>query len=209
MTAAYQYDLTYLRRGVYGTPVNAHSAGSNFARFGPNDPSLFRYRYPGNFVGQTIHVKLPAFNIFGQSLQDLSTLTADTYVLTGAGAVASVTVPIQYLGIPQATQPIARYTFGEAVSFAANLAGSFCTGGTVATAAQIMDIAKNGTNFGTGRPRAPCRTGTRLHLRRCVDDHAKSDRRHAGEYSGISPARWSNAPAGLPRHQDFRSPGQP
>jgi len=31
-----------------------------FARFGPNDPSLFRYRYPASFIGQTIHVKLPA-----------------------------------------------------------------------------------------------------------------------------------------------------
>jgi hypothetical protein len=149
LTAAYRYDLTYLRRGVYGTPVNAHSSGSNFARFGPNDPSLFRYRYPSNFIGQTIYVKLPAFNIFGQHLQDLSILIADTYLLTGAGAVASVTVPMQYLGVPQAAQPITRYTFGEAVSFAANLAGSSCTGGTAATAAQIFDIAKNGTNFAT------------------------------------------------------------
>jgi hypothetical protein len=149
LTALCQYDLTYLRRGVYGTPINAHSVGSNFARFGPNDPSLFRYRYPGNFVGQTIYIKLPAFNIFGQRLQDLSTLTADTYVLTGAGAVATVTVPIQYLGVPQAAQPITRYTFGEAVSFPANLAGSSCTAGTAATAAQIFDIAKNGTNYAT------------------------------------------------------------
>src|SRR5713226_3900544 len=69
LTAAYKYDLTYLRRGVYGTPIGAHSAGAGFARFGPNDPSLFRYRYPQSFIGQTIHVKLPAFNLFGQELQ--------------------------------------------------------------------------------------------------------------------------------------------
>ena len=149
LTAAYCYDLTYLRRGVYGTPINAHSAGSNFARFGPNDPSLFRYRYPGNFVGQTIYVKLPGFNNFGQSLQDLAGLTADTYTLTGAGAAASVIVPIQFLGIPQAGQPTTRYTFGEAVSFAANFTGSPCSAGAAATAAQIFDIAKNGANFAT------------------------------------------------------------
>lgn len=149
LTAPYRYDLTYLRRGVYGTPVNAHSSGGNFARFGPNDPSLFRYRYPGNFIGRTIYLKLPAFNMFGQSLQDLSTLTADTYVLTGAGAVAAFSVPVQYLGVPQAAQPIARYTFGEAVSFAANLAGSAGTAGAPATAAQIFDIAKNAANFAT------------------------------------------------------------
>jgi len=149
LTALYHYDLSYLRRGVYATPINAHSAGSNFARFGPNDPSLFRYRYPQNFIGQTIYLKLPAFNIFGQALQDLAALTADTYVLTGAGAVAAVTVPIQYLGVPQAGQPITRYTFGETVSMPANLTGSSATAGTAATAAQIFDIAKNGTNYAT------------------------------------------------------------
>ena len=149
LTAAHRYDLTYLRRGVYGTPINAHSSGSNFARFGPNDPSLFRYRYPSNFVGQTIHVKLPAFNIFGQALQDLSGLTADAYTLTGAGAIAAVTVAIQFLGAPQSGQPITRHTFGQAVSFPADFAGSTCSAGTAATTAQIHDIAKNGTNFAT------------------------------------------------------------
>ena len=149
LTAAYQYDLTYLRRGAYGTAINAHSAGSKFARFGPNDPSLFRYRYSRNFVGQTIYVKLPAFNIFGQSLQDLSGLAPDTYTLTGAGAVASVVIPIQFLGAPQAGQPIARYTCGEPLSLPVDLAGSVCTAGTPATAAQIHDVAKNGTNFAT------------------------------------------------------------
>src|SRR3954466_9449374 len=60
LTGSYKYDLIYLRRGVYGTAISAHAAGGNFARFGPSDPSLFRYRYPGNFVGQTIHMKMPA-----------------------------------------------------------------------------------------------------------------------------------------------------
>lgn len=149
LTAAHEYDLTFLRRGVYGTAINAHSAGGNFARFGPSDPSLFRYRYPSNFVGQTIHVKLPAFNMFGQALQDLSGLAADTYTLTGAGAVATVTIPIQFLGNPQAGQPTTRHTFGQALSFPAGFAGSTCTAGTPAAAAQIHDIAKNGTNFAT------------------------------------------------------------
>lgn len=149
LTSAYHYNLTYLRRGVYGTAIATHGAGSNFARVGPNDPSVFRYQYPANFVGQTIHVKLQSFNIFGESLQDISTLTADTYTLTGAGAVSSTSVPIQYLGIPQASAPITRYTFAGAVSFAANLAGSICTAGVAATASTIFDIAKNGTNFAT------------------------------------------------------------
>src|SRR5260370_34678863 len=36
LTAAYRYNLTYLRRGVYGTPIGAHSAGAEFARFRAN-----------------------------------------------------------------------------------------------------------------------------------------------------------------------------
>jgi hypothetical protein len=149
LTAANKYSLTYLRRGVYGTPIGAHSAGANFARFGPNDPSLFKYGYPQSFIGQTIHLKLPAFNIFGQALQSLAGLTADTYTLTGAGAIAPVNVPIQYLGIPQAGNPILRYTFADPVNFPANFGGSTATAGTAATAATVFDIAKNGANFAT------------------------------------------------------------
>jgi hypothetical protein len=149
LTAAYQYDLTYLRRGAYGTAVQTHPAGGNFARFGPSDASFFRYRYPSNFVGRTIHVKLPAFNIFGQALQDLSGLTADTYTLTGVGAVTKLTVPIQFLGVPQAGQPITRYTCGQALMLPADLADSVCSAGTPAAAAQVHDVAKNGINFAT------------------------------------------------------------
>jgi hypothetical protein len=149
LTASHAYNLTYLRRGVYGTAINTHATGDKFARFGPSDPSLFRHRYSANFVGQTIYVKLPAFNIFGQALQDLSGLAADMYTLTGAGAVAAVMIPIQFLGAPQAGQPITRYTCGQALTLPAGLVGSACSAGTPAAAAQIHDIARNGINFAT------------------------------------------------------------
>lgn len=149
LTSAYHYDLTYLRRGAYGTTIASHSAGANFARVGPTDSSILRYQYPSNFIGQTIYVKLQSFNIFGGSIQDLSSVTAYTHTLTGAGAVTSTNVPIQYLGIPQIGSPIIRWTFAGAVSFPANLTGSVCTAGTAATGSTVFNIAKNGTNFGT------------------------------------------------------------
>jgi hypothetical protein len=149
LTGVHEYELKHLRRGAYGTVINAHPIGSNFARFGPSDPSLFRYRYPANFVSQTIYVKLPAFNMFGQALQDLSGLAADTYTLTGAGALRAVAIPIQFLGAPQAGQPIVRHTLGEALSLPAGLAGSTCSAGTPAAAAQTHDVARNGTDFAT------------------------------------------------------------
>jgi hypothetical protein len=150
LTAPFQYDLTYLRRGIYGTPIGAHSKGANFARFGPNDPSLFRYRYPASFVGQTIHVKLPGFNIFGQSLQDLSGLTATAYTLTGGGAVAAPAyVSGSFAGSPGAGQVIERYIFATPVTFPAGLAGSYGSAGTPASSAAAFTIAKNGAAVGT------------------------------------------------------------
>lgn len=149
LTASYRYNLTYLRRGVYGTPVGAHSSGASFARFGPNDPSLFRYRYPQSFVGQTIQVKLPAFNNFGQALQDLSSLTATGYTLTGGGAVAAPAyVSGSFAGSPGAGQVIERYIFATPVTFPAGLGGSYGTAGTDATAAAGFAIEKNGSAVG-------------------------------------------------------------
>lgn len=150
LTAAHKYDLSYLRRGVYGTPIGAHFAGASFARFGPNDPSLFRYRYPASFVGQTVSVKLPAFNLFGQALQDLSALTPTSYTLTGGGAVKNPSyVSGAWSGKPGAGQVIERYIFATSVTFPAGLGGSYGTAGSAATAAASFALAKNGSNVGT------------------------------------------------------------
>ena len=83
LTAPHRYDLgTLIVRGAYGTPITAHASGGRFARI---NGSVFQYAFPGNLVPQTFYVKLPAFNIFGQTLQDLSVVTAYTYTTTGAG----------------------------------------------------------------------------------------------------------------------------
>src|SRR5947209_10947459 len=150
LTGSYKYNLSYLRRGVYGTPIGAHSAGATFARFGPNDPSLFKYIYPQSFVGQTIQVKLPAFNIFGQAMQSLAGLTPTAYSLTGDGAVQGPAyVSGSWAGSPGAGQVIERYIFATPVTFPSGLVGSYGAAGTAATAAASFTIAKNGTAVGT------------------------------------------------------------
>src|ERR1051325_255848 len=149
LTAAHRYDLPYLRRGAYGTPVGAHSVGASFARFGPNDPSLFKYIYPSSFVGQTIQVKLPGFNIFGQAMQSLAGLTPTSYTLTGDGAVQGPAyVSGSWVGSPAAGQVIQRYIFAAPVTFPSGLGGSYGTAGTAATAAATFTIGKNGTAGG-------------------------------------------------------------
>jgi len=150
LTGSYKYNLSYLRRGVYGTPIGAHSAGATFARFGPNDPSLFKYVYPQSFVGQTIQVKLPSFNIFGQAMQSLAGLTPTSYTLTGDGAVQGPAyISGSWPGSPAAGQVIERYIFATAVTFSAGLGGSYGSAGTAATAVANFTIAKNGTVIGT------------------------------------------------------------
>jgi hypothetical protein len=150
LTAPYKYALSYLRRGVYGTPIGAHSIGASFARFGPNDPSLFKYVYPSSFVGQTIHVKLPSFNIFGQAMQSLAGLTPTSYTLTGDGAVQGPAyVSGSWAGSPGAGQAVERYIFATPVTFPSGLGGSYGTAGTAATATATFTIARNGTGAGT------------------------------------------------------------
>jgi len=101
LTSACKYDLTYLRRGAYGTAIASHSAGAPFARFGPNDPSLFRYGYPESFVGQNVYIKLPGFNIFGQALQDLAAVSAYGYTLLGSGGVSVNVIATLAVGVDQ------------------------------------------------------------------------------------------------------------
>jgi len=101
LTASYQYALTYLRRGAYGTAIAAHASGSAFTRFGPNDPSLFRYAYPASFIGETMYVKLPGFNIFGQALQDLASVSAYAHTLLGTGGASVNVLATLAMGVDQ------------------------------------------------------------------------------------------------------------
>jgi hypothetical protein len=101
LTATYKYALTYLRRGAYGTEIGTHASDAPFARFGPNDPSLFRYFYPASFIGATIYIKLPAFNVFGQQLQDLASVGASGYTLLGTGGQSLDVIAALASGVSQ------------------------------------------------------------------------------------------------------------
>jgi hypothetical protein len=81
LTAAFEYDLSPLRRGLYGTPPAAHSIGARFVRL---DDAIFKFGYTGLNVGSTIYVKLPSFNIYGRATEDLADVTAFTVDLAPA-----------------------------------------------------------------------------------------------------------------------------
>jgi len=86
LTAEYNYDLTYLVRGIYSTTIAQHENGTQFARL--ND-SVFKYEFGDNYVGQTIYIKLCSYNIYGSGVQSLSDVTAYTHTLTNNGKGSS------------------------------------------------------------------------------------------------------------------------
>ena len=85
LTSANHYTLgTLLRRGLMGTSVGAHSTGSQFVRL---DGGIFKYSYTPQQVGKTIYVKICSFNIYGQALEDISTVTAYSLTLSAAASI--------------------------------------------------------------------------------------------------------------------------
>lgn len=78
LVAANQYDLSYLRRGAYGSQVSAHAAGAPFARL---DDAIFKLPYTADQIGTTLWVKLQAFNQYQGGYQDLATVGATSMVI--------------------------------------------------------------------------------------------------------------------------------
>ena len=76
-----RYTLGNLTRGAYGSAIDAHAAGSQFARI---DDTLFRYTVPRNWIGRTVWVKLVSYNVFSGGIQDLSSVPAYSYTIKGA-----------------------------------------------------------------------------------------------------------------------------
>ena len=84
LTSANHYTLgTLLRRGLMGTTPAAHSTSAPFVRL---DGGIFKYPYTSAQNGKTIHVKFCSFNVYGQSLEDISTVTDYTVTLSPSSA---------------------------------------------------------------------------------------------------------------------------
>jgi hypothetical protein len=89
-TGTYTSNLTYLRRGLYGTTPAAHASGDFFNRIDlgsvdapPN--SVLTYDLPAQYIGATLYLKFQSFNVFGNALEDISTVTEYSYTPSGSG----------------------------------------------------------------------------------------------------------------------------
>lgn len=79
LTGTNAYDLTYLQRAVYQSPVAAHSAGDAYFLV----KNAFTWIYQSQDVGKTIYFKFTSFNAAGGSQESLADVTAYPYTLTG------------------------------------------------------------------------------------------------------------------------------
>lgn len=92
LTGTYAYNLTYLRRGVYGSSIAAHSSGDSFAVL---DKKAFEWDYQAQDLGKTIYFKFTSFNQYGAAEQSMADATAYTFTLAG-GLSAVKTVSSNY-----------------------------------------------------------------------------------------------------------------
>ncbi|MGA7384502.1 MAG: phage tail protein [Methylocella sp.] len=96
LTGTSAYNLTYLYRGLYGTTAAAHANGAPFTRL---DSAVFEYNLPAAFIGVPLFLKFQSFNIFGQSVEDLSECSVYTYTPTGAGSPIGPVTQTLLLGL--------------------------------------------------------------------------------------------------------------
>lgn len=92
LTAPNQYNLSSLRRGVYGSVVQYAQVGTKFLRV---DDAVAKIGFPPEWNGRTIYVKFLAFNNVGNGKQALADVSAYQFSLSqqyaGLPAVKNIT----------------------------------------------------------------------------------------------------------------------
>jgi hypothetical protein len=79
LTSVSHYAINYLRRGLYGSTQGAVT-GDKFVRC---DDALFKFPYSPAYRGMTIKLKFTSFNIYQEAPQDISTVPAYDFLITG------------------------------------------------------------------------------------------------------------------------------
>lgn len=94
LVSAGNYQLSYLRRGLYGSTDQAHTSGAQFVRI---DGNIFQLPIDPGYAGQELYFKFTSFNLWAQAEEELSDVTAYSYTLPPALPVSG-TVALQPRG---------------------------------------------------------------------------------------------------------------
>ena len=93
-TTGYAYNISTMKRGVYGTTIQSHASASQFIRV---DDAIFKWLVPSTFIdvnntGQLTYFKFVSTNVFGTVTQEWTTVTT----------AYSLAIPAQNLPQPTA-----------------------------------------------------------------------------------------------------------
>jgi putative tail protein len=80
-----QYQLNYLRRGVFGSNNVSHASGVPFARI---DGAIFQLPFDAGYAGRTLSFKFISFNIYGKQVEDISAVPTYSYTFPVGAPVA-------------------------------------------------------------------------------------------------------------------------
>jgi Putative phage tail protein len=78
LTGPNQYNLTYLRRGIYNSPIGNHAADDPFVRV---DDTIFKMPYQKTQLGQQIYIKFCSFNKYQLNTQSLADVQEYIYTI--------------------------------------------------------------------------------------------------------------------------------
>jgi hypothetical protein len=85
LSTPFEFTLTGLYRGLYGTAPRTFAPGSQFMFIGLN-ANMVIDNLPLSYVGQNFFVKAQSYNTFGHVTQDLSDCVVYEYFVGGSGA---------------------------------------------------------------------------------------------------------------------------
>ncbi len=163
-TGTYTSNLTYLRRGLYGTTPADHPTGSFFNRIDlgsidtpPN--SVLTCDLPAQYIGASLYLKFQSFNVFGNALEDIATVAEYSYTPSGAGyGGGTAGTPTTPTGLSASGGQNAVTLAWNANSATDNVTGYriFRAAGTGASFGSATEIAQvNALNYAdTGLPNA-------------------------------------------------------
>ena len=111
LTSANRYNLTTLHRGLYGSSIANHADSAPFVRV---DSAMFKMPITPDKIGQTIYVKLPAYNQFGSQLQQLSACTPTSFTIgiSQVPVLTGIVVTAIYGGFTVKYTPPTQSDFG-------------------------------------------------------------------------------------------------
>ena len=86
LTSAYNYSLTRLQRGLFGSSFGSHAAGKQFIRV--DDTAVLKIPIRQDQIGTTLYLKFLSRNVFGSAQQSLTDVEPYIYVIQGTALTA-------------------------------------------------------------------------------------------------------------------------